>query len=67
MAADGKLRYPVIAVNDSITKREMDNIFGTGQSALDGVLRATNILFAGSTVVVAGFGHCGRGIAQRAR
>jgi adenosylhomocysteinase len=67
MAADGKLLYPVIAANDSVTKREMDNIFGTGQSALDGVLRATNILFAGSTVVVGGFGHCGRGIAQRAR
>jgi adenosylhomocysteinase len=67
MAADGKLMYPVIAANDSVTKREMDNIFGTGQSALDGVLRATNILFAGSTVVVGGFGHCGRGIAQRAR
>ncbi len=67
MAADGKLLYPVIAVNDSVTKWEMDNIHGTGQSALDGVLRATNILFAGSTVVVAGFGHCGRGIAFRAR
>ena len=67
MAADGKLMYPVIAANDSVTKREMDNIFGTGQSALDGVLRATNILFAGSTVVVGGFGHCGRGLAQRAR
>jgi len=67
MAADGKLMYPVIAANDSVTKQEMDNIFGTGQSALDGVLRATNILFAGSTVVVGGFGHCGRGIAQRAR
>ncbi|MFX1565022.1 MAG: adenosylhomocysteinase [Promethearchaeota archaeon] len=67
MAADGKLKYPVIAANDSVTKREMDNIFGTGQSALDGVLRATNILFAGSTVVVGGFGHCGRGLAQRAR
>jgi adenosylhomocysteinase len=67
MAADGKLQYPVIAANDSVTKREMDNIFGTGQSALDGVLRATNILFAGSTVVIGGFGHCGRGLAQRAR
>ncbi len=67
MAADGKLQYPVIAANDSVTKREMDNVFGTGQSALDGVLRATNILFAGSTVVIGGFGHCGRGLAQRAR
>ena len=67
MAADGKLLYPVIAVNDSATKREMDNIHGTGQSGLDGVLRATNILFAGSTVVVAGYGHVGRGLAIRAR
>ncbi|MFX0168255.1 MAG: adenosylhomocysteinase [Candidatus Hodarchaeota archaeon] len=67
MAADGKLLYPVIAANDSLTKMDMDNIHGTGQSALDGVLRATNILFAGSTVVVAGYGHCGRGVAHRAR
>lgn len=67
MAADGKLQYPVIAANDSVTKHEMDNVFGTGQSALDGVLRATNILFAGSTVVIGGFGHCGRGLALRAR
>ncbi len=67
MAADGKLLYPVLAVNDQQTKMEMDNVHGTGQSALDGILRATNILFAGSTVVVAGYGHCGRGIAHRAR
>jgi adenosylhomocysteinase len=67
MAADGKLLYPVIAVNDMATKREMDNIHGTGQSALDGVLRSTSILFAGKTVVIAGFGHCGRGLAFRAR
>ncbi len=67
MAADGKLLYPVIAVNDMATKREMDNIHGTGQSALDGILRSTSILFAGKTVVIAGFGHCGRGLAFRAR
>jgi len=67
MAEAGKLLYPVIAVNDAETKWEMDNVHGTGQSALDGILRATNILFAGSTVVVAGYGHCGRGIAHRAR
>ncbi|MFX1561778.1 MAG: adenosylhomocysteinase [Promethearchaeota archaeon] len=67
MAADGKLLYPVIAVNDADTKWEMDNVHGTGQSALDGILRATNILFAGSIVVVAGYGHCGRGVAHRAR
>ncbi len=67
MAADGKLLYPILAVNDQATKWEMDNVHGTGQSALDGVLRATNILFAGSTVVVAGFGHCGKGVAHRAR
>ncbi|MFX1318745.1 MAG: adenosylhomocysteinase [Promethearchaeota archaeon] len=67
MAADGKLQYPVIAANDSVTKHDMDNVFGTGQSALDGVLRATNILFAGSTVVIGGYGHCGRGLALRAR
>jgi len=67
MAEDGKLLYPVIAVNDAETKWEMDNVHGTGQSALDGILRATNVLFAGSTLVVAGYGHCGRGIAHRAR
>ena len=67
MAADGALRYPVIAVNDAETKWDFDNVYGTGQSTLDGILRATSILFAGKNVVVAGFGHCGRGVAQRAK
>ncbi|HHC09293.1 MAG TPA: adenosylhomocysteinase [Actinobacteria bacterium] len=66
MAADGVLRFPVVAVNDSETKHLFDNRHGTGQSALDGILRATNILFAGKTVVVVGFGDCGWGIAHRA-
>ncbi len=66
MAADGVLRYPVIAVNDSDTKHLFDNRHGTGQSSLDGILRAANILFAGRTVVVAGYGDCGWGIAERA-
>ena len=66
MAADGKLLYPVYAVNDSETKWDFDNVYGTGQSSLDGVLRATSILLAGKTVVVAGYGHCGRGVALRA-
>jgi adenosylhomocysteinase len=66
MAADGVLRYPVVAVNDSETKHLFDNRHGTGQSSLDGVLRATNILLAGKTVVVAGYGDCGWGIATRA-
>jgi len=66
MANDGVLRYPVVAVNDSDTKHLFDNRHGTGQSALDGILRATNILFAGKTVVVAGYGDCGWGIARRA-
>ena len=66
MAAEGVLRYPVVAVNDSDTKHLFDNRHGTGQSALDGILRASNILFAGRTVVVAGFGDCGWGIAERA-
>jgi adenosylhomocysteinase len=66
MAADGKLQYPVYAVNDSETKWDFDNVYGTGQSSLDGVLRATSILLAGKTVVVAGYGHCGRGVAMRA-
>jgi len=66
MAADGVLRYPVVAVNDSDTKHLFDNRHGTGQSSLDGILRASNILFAGRTVVVAGFGDCGWGIARRA-
>ena len=67
MARDGVLQFPVIAVNDSDTKHLFDNRYGTGQSTLDGILRATNLLLAGSTVVVAGYGWCGRGVAQRAR
>ncbi|MFH0848150.1 MAG: adenosylhomocysteinase, partial [archaeon] len=67
MANDGALKYPIVAVNDAETKWDFDNIYGTGQSTLDGILRSTNILFAGKTVVVAGYGHCGRGIAMRAR
>ncbi|HEX9582631.1 MAG TPA: adenosylhomocysteinase [Gemmatimonadales bacterium] len=67
MAQDGVLQFPVIAVNDSQTKHLFDNRYGTGQSTIDGVLRATNILLAGSTVVVAGYGWCGRGVAMRAR
>jgi len=67
MAAAGKLGYPVFAVNDSETKWDFDNVYGTGQSSLDGVLRATSILIAGKTVVTGGYGHCGRGVAERAR
>ena len=67
MAKDGVLQFPVIAVNDSATKHLFDNRYGTGQSTLDGILRATNLLIAGSTVVVAGYGWCGRGFAMRAR
>lgn len=67
MAADGKLLYPVLAVNDSETKWDFDNIYGTGQSSIDGILRSTNILLAGKTFVVAGYGHCGKGSAMRAR
>lgn len=67
MAADGKLRYPVFAVNDSETKWDFDNVYGTGQSSLDGILRATSVLLAGKTMVVGGYGHCGRGCAMRAR
>lgn len=63
----GLLRYPIIAVNDADTKHFFDNRYGTGQSTLDGILRATNILFAGSVVVVAGYGWCGRGLAVRAK
>ena len=66
MAADGKLLYPVIAVNDAETKWDFDNVYGTGQSSIDGILRATSILLAGKTFVVAGYGHCGRGCAMRA-
>lgn len=67
MANDGKLLYPVIAVNDSKTKHFFDNRYGTGQSTLDGILRATNMLIAGATVVIAGYGWCGRGLAVRAK
>jgi adenosylhomocysteinase len=67
MARDGVLRYPVIAVNDALTKYLFDNRYGTGQSTLDGILRATNRLMSGSVFVVAGYGWCGRGLAMRAR
>jgi adenosylhomocysteinase len=66
MQKAGKLRYPIIAVNDAETKHDFDNIYGTGQSALDGVIRATNVLIAGKNVVVAGYGHVGKGISRRA-
>ena len=66
MAADGVLQFPVIAVNDSDTKHLFDNRYGTGQSTIDGVIRATNILLAGKTFVVGGYGYCSRGIAERA-
>ncbi len=66
MAADGALKYPIVAVNDAETKWDFDNVYGTGQSSIDGILRATSILLAGKTVVVAGYGHCGRGTAMRA-
>ncbi len=66
MAEDGVLRYPIVAVNDALTKHLFDNRYGTGQSTMDGVIRATNVLIAGKTVVVAGYGWCSRGIAMRA-
>lgn len=66
MASDGTLRVPVVAVNDSATKHLFDNHYGTGQSTLDGIIRATNILLAGQNVVVIGYGDCGRGVARRA-
>ena len=67
MAKDGTLKYPVIAVNDAQTKHFFDNRYGTGQSTLDGVIRATNLLLAGLRVVIAGYGWCGRGVAMRAK
>ena len=67
MAADGALEFPVVAVNDAMTKHFFDNRYGTGQSTIDGIVRATNILLAGKTFVVAGYGWCGRGLAMRAR
>jgi adenosylhomocysteinase len=67
MAKDGVLQYPVMAVNDAMTKHFFDNRYGTGQSTIDGIVRATNVLLAGATVVVAGYGWCGKGIAKRAQ
>ncbi len=67
MAREGALKFPVLAVNDSMTKHLFDNRYGTGQSTIDGIIRATNILLAGKTFVVAGYGWCSRGIAMRAR
>ena len=67
MAAEGVLKYPIIAVNDAKTKHFFDNRYGTGQSTLDGIIRATNMLIAGTTVVVVGYGWCGRGFANRVR
>src|ERR671926_1497808 len=66
MQKSSKLMYPIIAVNDAETKHDFDNVYGTGQSALDGIIRATNVLLAGKNVVVAGYGHVGKGIARRA-
>ena len=67
MAADGKLLYPIYAVNDAETKWDFDNVYGTGQSSLDGILRATSVLVAGKNFVVGGYGHCGKGCAMRAK
>ncbi len=67
MEADGALRFPIVAVNDADTKHMFDNRYGTGQSTLDGIIRATNVLLAGRIVVVAGYGYCGKGVASRAR
>jgi adenosylhomocysteinase len=67
MAADGALAFPVIAVNDAMTKHFFDNRYGTGQSTIDGIVRATNVLLAGKNFVIAGYGWCGRGLAMRAR
>src|SRR5579859_2300389 len=67
MAKEGVLRYPIVAVNDAMTKHLFDNRYGTGQSTIDGIIRATNRLVAGSVFVVSGYGWCGRGIAMRAK
>jgi adenosylhomocysteinase len=67
MEADGALRFPIVAVNDADTKHMFDNRYGTGQSTLDGVIRATNVLLAGKVLVVAGYGYCGKGVSSRAR
>ncbi len=67
LAKEGKLKYPIVAVNDSDTKHMFDNRYGTGQSTIDGILRATDLLLAGKTVVIAGYGWCGKGLASRAK
>jgi adenosylhomocysteinase len=67
MAKDGVLKFPIVSVNDADTKHLFDNRYGTGQSTIDGIIRATNLLFAGLHVVVSGYGWCGRGVASRAR
>jgi len=67
MEQDGTLQYPIVAINDADTKHMFDNRYGTGQSTIDGIIRATNVLFAGKTTVVVGYGWCGRGVASRAR
>src|SRR5438309_5564011 len=67
MADRGVLRYPIIAVNEADTKHMFDNRYGTGQSTIDGIIRATNVLLAGKTFVIAGYGWCGRGLASRAK
>ena len=67
MGKAGDLKYPVIAVNDAVTKWDFDNVYGTGQSTIDGIIRATSVLIAGKTFVVAGYGHCGKGVAMRAK
>ena len=67
MSKDGALEFPIVAVNDAMTKHFFDNRYGTGQSTIDGIIRATNVLLAGKTFVIAGYGWCGRGLAQKAR
>jgi adenosylhomocysteinase len=67
MQAEGALRFPIVAVNDADTKHMFDNRYGTGQSTLDGIIRATNVLLAGKKIVVAGYGYCGKGVSMRAR
>src|SRR5215210_7153027 len=67
MEADSALKFPIVAVNDADTKHMFDNRYGTGQSTLDGIIRATNVLLAGKTMVVAGYGYCGKGLSERAR
>src|SRR5438132_5079596 len=67
MAKEGVLQYPIVAVNDALTKHFFDNRYGTGQSTIDGIVRSTNVLLAGTNFVVAGYGWCGKGLAMRAR